>query len=170
VELRSQFETECADHDRCRTFWLKGKNCIGSEKNGKLAQIAISVEVRSQLETERADRDEIQGELFELKQKSEKFFLAASKIEFLEVVNNSHKPGCDSLLAFFDFKQNSEKYFLAAQKFQFPEAVEKKEWTELTTLAQQVGAREKNQKNFLAEPKIEFSEVATILSQLARQA
>jgi hypothetical protein len=83
VELRSQFETECADHDQCKTFWLKRKNCIGSgknkklapiaigvelsglkgkiasalEKNEKLAVIAIGVEVRSQFETERADRD-----------------------------------------------------------------------------------------------------------------
>jgi hypothetical protein len=33
VERRSQLETERADRDRCRTFWLEGKNCIGSGKN-----------------------------------------------------------------------------------------------------------------------------------------
>ena len=27
-----KFETEGADRDRCRTIWLKGKNCIGSGK------------------------------------------------------------------------------------------------------------------------------------------
>ena len=32
VELRSQLETKRADRDRCRTFWLKGKNWIGSGK------------------------------------------------------------------------------------------------------------------------------------------
>jgi hypothetical protein len=45
VEVRSPLETEGADRDRCRTFWLKGKNCIGSEKNEKLAPSAIGVEV-----------------------------------------------------------------------------------------------------------------------------
>jgi hypothetical protein len=44
VELRSQLKTERADHDQCRTFWLKGKNCIGSGKNEKLGAIAIGVE------------------------------------------------------------------------------------------------------------------------------
>jgi hypothetical protein len=44
-----KFETEGADRDRCRTIWLKGKNYIGSGKNGKLAPIAIGVEFRSQL-------------------------------------------------------------------------------------------------------------------------
>jgi chromosome segregation ATPase len=34
-ELRSQLETERADRDRCRTIWLKGKNCIGSGKKMK---------------------------------------------------------------------------------------------------------------------------------------
>jgi hypothetical protein len=65
--VRSQLETERADRDRCRTIWLKGKNCIGSGKNGKLAPIAIGVEVRSQLETERADREKIGAEISELK-------------------------------------------------------------------------------------------------------
>jgi hypothetical protein len=32
VKLRSQLETERADRDRCRTFWLEEKNCIGSRK------------------------------------------------------------------------------------------------------------------------------------------
>jgi hypothetical protein len=49
VELRSQLETERADRDRYRTFWLKRENCIGSEKNKKSAPIAIGVELRSQL-------------------------------------------------------------------------------------------------------------------------
>jgi hypothetical protein len=31
-ELRSQLEIEPADRVRCRTIWLKGKNCIGSGK------------------------------------------------------------------------------------------------------------------------------------------
>jgi hypothetical protein len=65
-----QLKTERADRDRCRTIWLKRKNCIGSGKNEKLAPIAIVVEVRSQLETERADRKEIEAELCELKQNS----------------------------------------------------------------------------------------------------
>jgi hypothetical protein len=49
VELRSQFETECADRDQWRTIWLKRKNCIGSGKNKKSAPIAIGVELRSRL-------------------------------------------------------------------------------------------------------------------------
>jgi hypothetical protein len=94
VERRSQLEIERADHDQCRTFWLKRKNCIGSgknkklapiaigvelsglkgkiasalEKNEKLAPIAIGVELRSQLEQERADREKIEAKLSEFKQ------------------------------------------------------------------------------------------------------
>jgi hypothetical protein len=45
VELRSQLETERVDRDRCRTFWLKRKNCIGSGKNKKLAPIVIGVDL-----------------------------------------------------------------------------------------------------------------------------
>jgi len=67
VELRSQLETERADRDRCRTFWLEGKNCIGSGKNEKLGAIAISVEVRSQLDTEPADRNQIEAQRSSLK-------------------------------------------------------------------------------------------------------
>jgi len=59
-----------SDRDRCRTFWLKGKNCIGSEKNEKLAQIAIGVEFWSQLETESADREEIEAKRSSLNQNS----------------------------------------------------------------------------------------------------
>jgi hypothetical protein len=70
VELRSQLETERADRDRYRTFWLKRENCIGSEKNKKSASIAIGVELRSQLETERADHSEIEAELSELQKNS----------------------------------------------------------------------------------------------------
>jgi hypothetical protein len=70
VELRSQLETERADRDRCRTIWLKRKNCIGSGRNEKSAPIAIGVEIRSQLETERADHSELKAELLELKQNS----------------------------------------------------------------------------------------------------
>jgi len=68
VELRSQLKTERADRDRCRTFWLEGKNCIGSGKNEKLGAIAIGVEVRSQFETEPASREEIEGERSSLKE------------------------------------------------------------------------------------------------------
>jgi hypothetical protein len=39
-----KFETEGTDRDRCRIFWLKGENCIGSGKNEKSAPITISVE------------------------------------------------------------------------------------------------------------------------------
>jgi hypothetical protein len=68
--VRSQLETERADRDRCRAIWLKGKNWIGSGKNGKLAPIAIGVELRSQLETERADREEIEAKRSSLNQNS----------------------------------------------------------------------------------------------------
>ncbi len=69
--MRSQLETERADRDRCRAIWLiKGKNWIGSGKNGKLAPIAIGVELRSQLETERADREEIEAKRSSLNQNS----------------------------------------------------------------------------------------------------
>jgi uncharacterized Zn finger protein len=70
VELRSQLKTERADQDQCRTFWLKGKNCIGSGKNEKLGAIAISVEVQSQFETEPASREELEAERFSLKENS----------------------------------------------------------------------------------------------------
>ena len=46
-----------SDRDWCKTIWLKGKNCISSGKNEKLAPIVIGVEVRSQIETEGTDRD-----------------------------------------------------------------------------------------------------------------
>ncbi len=47
--MRSQFERERADRDRCRTFLFKGENCIGSGKNEKSAPIVIGMELRSQL-------------------------------------------------------------------------------------------------------------------------
>ena len=70
MELRSQLETERADRDRYKTFWLKRENFIGSEKNKKSAPIAISVELRSQLETERADQEEMRQNSRPLKQNS----------------------------------------------------------------------------------------------------
>jgi hypothetical protein len=81
VELGSQLDTECADRDRCRTFWLKRKNCIGSGKNEKLAPIAIGVEVRSQLETERASRKKIGAQLSELKKNSAPAATLSEKLE-----------------------------------------------------------------------------------------
>jgi hypothetical protein len=65
-----QLKTERADRDRCRTIWLKRKNCIGSGKNEKLAPIAIVVEVRSQFETERVDQKKIGAQLSEKEQNS----------------------------------------------------------------------------------------------------
>jgi hypothetical protein len=70
VEVRSQLETERADRDRCRTIWLKRKNCIGSGRNEKSAPIAIGIEVRAQLETEGADPEEIEAKRSSLKKNS----------------------------------------------------------------------------------------------------
>jgi hypothetical protein len=124
----------CDDNPPTSAYQKKGTSQHGGsrEEMTNLAPIAIGVEVRSQLETEHADRKRIGAELSDLKQKSEKFFLAASKIQFPDVVNNNHKPRLKSLSVFSDVKPNSEKSFLAASKIEFSEVA-----TILSQLARQ---------------------------------
>jgi hypothetical protein len=100
------------------------------------------VEFRSQLETERADRDEIQGELFELKQKSEKSFLAAQKFQFPEAVEKKEWTELTTLAQQVGAREKNQKNFLAEPKIEF---------SEVATILSQLLARRKKSPVSLAD-------------------